>query len=60
MGQRIIEDVPNGQVKNLCRLQRALGATRCEPTDNGDGTSDVLVEFPDVETHDELVARVNS
>jgi hypothetical protein len=60
MGQRIITGVPNGEVTGFCRLQRALGATKCEPTDDGDGTSEVLVEFPDRESFDEHKERVNS
>ena len=40
-------NVPNDEVEALVDLQKGLGATSCEVTDNGDGTSDVLIEFPD-------------
>lgn len=42
-------NVPNDEVEALCELQKGLGATKCEPRDNGDGTSDVLIEFPDAD-----------
>jgi hypothetical protein len=57
MGQRIVTGVPNDRVANFCRLQRAAGATVCEPTPAGEGKSDVLVVFPDAEAHDEHAAR---
>jgi len=47
MTQFTAKGVPNGEVQQYCDDQKALGATKCEPTDNGDGTSDVLVEYPD-------------
>ena len=49
MAQFITEHVPNGEVEAYCKLQKELGATKCAPTDNGDGTSNILVEFPDKE-----------
>lgn len=53
MSQRIVTGVPNGRVASFCRMQKAAGATVCEPTDTGDGKSDVLVVFPDAETIDD-------
>jgi hypothetical protein len=41
--------VPNGQLQAFCAFQKSVGATKCEPKDNGNGTSDVTVEYPDVE-----------
>ncbi|MEA3038071.1 MAG: hypothetical protein QOE79_584 [Sphingomonadales bacterium] len=49
MTQFVAKKVPNGEVQEYCDSQKALGATKCEPKDNGDGTSDVLVEYPDVD-----------
>lgn len=43
----ITENVPNDEVEQYCKDQLDLGATKCTPTDNGDGTSNVLVESPD-------------
>jgi hypothetical protein len=47
MGQFITEGVPNDEVEQFCQDQKDLGATKCTPTDNNNGTSDVLVEYPD-------------
>jgi hypothetical protein len=47
MSQFITENVPNTEVEAFCKDQEDLGATKCTPTDNGDGTSNVLVEYPD-------------
>jgi hypothetical protein len=47
MSQFIAEGVPNAEVEEYCRVQKANGATKCEATDNGDETSNVLVEYPD-------------
>ena len=47
MSQFIAENIPNAEVDEYCRVQTANGATKCEKTDNGDGTSNVLVEYPD-------------
>lgn len=47
MDKFITENVPNGEVEQFCQDQRDLGATECTATDNGDGTSNVLVVSPD-------------
>lgn len=47
MAQIVVKNVPNDQVAAYCELNRSFGATKCEATDNGDGTSNVLVEVPD-------------
>lgn len=53
MSERIVTGVPNDRVASFCRMQRAAGATVCEPTPSGEGKSDVLVVFPDTESIDE-------
>lgn len=56
MSRRIVTGVPNERVASFCRLQRAAGATVCEPTPAGEGKSDVLVVYPDaqsIEDHDQ-------
>lgn len=47
MAQVRVKNVPNDKVPGYCQLNKDMGATKCEVTDNGDGTSDILVEFPD-------------
>ena len=53
MSERIVTGVPNDRVASFCRMQRAAGATVCEPTPAGNGKSDVLVVFPDAESIDD-------
>jgi len=53
MGKRVVTGVPNERVASFCRMQRAAGATVCEPTPAGEGKSDVLVVFPDAESIEE-------
>jgi hypothetical protein len=45
--QFIATRVPNDQIEAFCNVQTGNGATKCDATDNGDGTSEVLVEYPD-------------
>lgn len=59
MSRRVVRDVPTSDTTAFCRLQTALGATMCEITDKGDGSSDVIVEFPADESFSALKARRN-
>ena len=59
MSERVIRGVPTGETKSFCRLQKALGATKCEITDRTDGKSDIIVAFPADESFATLKARRN-
>jgi hypothetical protein len=48
MSQKIYKNVPSGDVEKFCKRHMKFGATKCEPTDKGNGKFDVLVEYPDV------------
>ncbi|HYI64588.1 MAG TPA: hypothetical protein VEW71_06855 [Allosphingosinicella sp.] len=45
MGKRIV-NMRTERVADFCKKQLRDGASKCEGTAKGDGTSDVLVEFP--------------
>lgn len=59
MSEFVVKGVPTGEVKSFCRLQKAIGATRCDGVDAGGGKSDVTVGFPDEEHFDTLKKRLN-
>lgn len=42
-----IHNIPNSEVESYCKSQKSSGAIDVEITDNGDGTSTVVVTFPD-------------
>jgi hypothetical protein len=47
MARFLAENVPNGELEQFYQDQRDLDATDFETTDNGDGTSNVVVIGPD-------------
>ncbi|WP_375398755.1 hypothetical protein [uncultured Sphingomonas sp.] len=59
MSEFVVKGVPTGEVKSFCRLQRAIGATKCDGVDAGGGLSDVTVGFPDEEQFDDRKKRIN-
>lgn len=59
MSEFVIRSVPTGEVTQICRLQRAIGATKCQGADAGGGMSDVTVTFPDEEQFAERKKRLN-
>jgi hypothetical protein len=47
MSRFLVPNVPNTELEQFFQDQRDLGATDFETTDNGDGTSSVVVIGPD-------------
>lgn len=59
MSEFVVKGMPTGEVTHFCRLQTAIGATRCDAVDAGGGKSDVTVGFPDEEHFDTRKKRLN-